>query len=200
MRVKQWKINPDLIPQKDFHKGYWLNIDEPNPWYYFFPAQRSFRLPASRDFYKTVDKDLIKSVKLLHSKGIPTTPSCSGHFYGPDHYLEVYEKLLTNAKDIIDEGVVLRDSETGTKYFYRNPAFQLPWDHNSFIERSLVYQVTGVLGFVDLEKALYKLLRPDFEVDYDNGITLVFERSDNEEEKNLRWNELYQTLGDYLLS
>jgi hypothetical protein len=57
-----------------------------------------------------------------------------------------------------------------------------------------------VLGFVDLEKALYKLLRPDFEVDYDNGITLVFERSDNEEEKNLRWNELYQTLGDYLLS
>lgn len=199
MKVKQWKINPDLIPQKDFHKGYWLNIDEPNPWYYFFPAKRSFKLPASKDFYRTLDQDLIKAVKLLHSKGIPTTPSCSGHFYGPEHYSEVYTKLLSNAERMIDEGVVLRDSETGTKYFYRNPAFKLPWDLNSFVDRSLVYQITGVLGFVDFEKALYRLLESGFEVDHSDGITLVFERSDNVEEKSLRWNELYQTLSDYLL-
>lgn len=38
MKVRNWKINPDLVPQKNFHKGYWLNINEPNPWYYFFPA------------------------------------------------------------------------------------------------------------------------------------------------------------------
>lgn len=200
MRLKQWKINPDLIPQKDFHKGYWLNIDEPNPWYYFFPAQRSFRIPSNKRFYQTLDDSLVKPVKLLHSKGIPTTPSCSGHFFGGDYYFEIYKNLTADSEKIVNEGIILQDSETGTEYFYRNPTFKLPWDYSSFVERSLVYQITGVLGFIDLERTLYKLLKFEFETDHNNGITLIFERSDNQEEKNLRWNELYQTLADYLLS
>lgn len=200
MRIKQWKINPDLIPQKDFHKGYWLSISEPNPWYYFFPAQRSFRIPASESFYKTLDADLVKAVRLLHSQGIPTTPSCSGHLYGPEHYSQIFGRLVSNAEKIAGDGVILEDSESGTKYFYRNASFRLPWNHDSFVEKSLVYQITGVLGFVDPEKTLYKMLRPDFETDHNRSITLVFDRSEDEEEKSLRWNELYETLADYLLS
>jgi len=199
MRSKNWKINPDLIPQRDFHKGHWLNIDEQNPWYYFFPAKRSFRLPASRAFYKTLDPSLVSTVKLLHSKEIPTTPSCSGHFYNSDYYYSTYLKLIENGNKIREEGIVLHNPETATKYFYRNTNFVLPWDCNSFIERSLIYQITGVLGFIDSDKALHSVLRPDFELSHDNGITLVFERSDNQEEKNLRWSEVYQTLADYLL-
>lgn len=199
MRLKNWKINPDLIPQKDFHKGYWLNINEPNPWYYFFPAKRSFLLPSSENFYKTVDADLLKAVRFLHSQGIPTTPSCSGHFYKPQRYSEIYKRLESNVEKIVNEGVILEDSETGTRYFYRNASFRLPWDHDSFVDRSLGYQITGVLGFVDPDEKLHKVLKSEFETDRDSGITLVFERSKDKEEKSLRWNKLYETLADYLL-
>ena len=198
MNLKPWKINPNFIPQKDFYKGYWLSINEPNPWYYFFPTDRTFELPSNPKFYKTVDKDLVKTVKLLHSKKIPTTPSCAGHFYGPEHYAEIYERLELNARKIKSEGVILENSETGVKYFYRNNSYELPWDIRFFVNKSLEYQITGVLGFLDFNKQLLNILNSKFETQHEKGITLVFERSDNRRDKSLEWEKLYEILTDNL--
>lgn len=199
MNLKPWKINPDFIPQEDFHKGYWLSIKEPSPWYYFFPTSRSFELPSNPEFYKTVDKDLIKTVKLLHSEGIPTTPSCSGHFFDSDYYAKVYKKLQSNARKIVSNGIILENSETGTKYFYKNNTYELPWDVDFFVGKSLKYQTVGVLGFVDQSEKLLKILDSKFETQHEKGITLVFERSDNQKDKSTKWQELYKVITDYLL-
>jgi len=199
MNLKPWKVNPDFIPQQDFHKGYWLSVNEPNPWYYFFPADRSFKLPSNPKFYETVDKDQVETVKLLHNRGIPTTPSCTGHFYDSDHYAKIYKKLESNAKKIVSEGIILQNSETGTKYFYRNNRYRLPWDVEFFVSKSLEYQIIGVLGFLDFDKKLISPLDPRFETQHEKGITLVFERSDNQKDKSSKWNELCEVLNDYLL-
>ena len=200
MILKPWKIDPNLVPHENFHKGYWLNIKEPTPWYYFFRTDRSFEIPSDSRFYSTLDKSLVNTVELLHSLGIPTTPSCAGHFYGADRYVEVYKKLQLNAEKITTKGVILENSETSTKYFYRNASYKLPWDVDSFVDKSLNYQTKGVLGFLDPAMELSDLLLSKYQTRHDQGITLVFETSDNPEEKNLRWKELYEMLASYLLT
>jgi hypothetical protein len=199
MKRLPWKISPDLIPHKDFHKGYWLNINEPSPWYYFFSTDRTYKISNDPNFYDTLDEDLVKPVMLLHSMGIVTTPSCAGHFYSPDYYLKIYRRLEENAAKIVTKGIILENPETGTKYYYRNIDYKLPWDSRSFVNKVLNYQKIGVLGFIDSDKRLAKNIPSDFKVGHDKEITLVFEISDNPEEKSLKWNRLYEVLSNYLL-
>lgn len=199
MNLKPWKIHADLVPHDSFHKGYWLNIDGPDSWYYFFPTDRTYELPRSSKFYRTLDQDLFKVVRLLHVNSIPTTPSCSGHFDSPDHYVEIYKKLLNNSKRINSEGVILSNPETGLKYFYKNKNYSLPWNMETFVNRSMDYQTKGVLGFKDPNSSYYNLLNKNFDSSHDNGITLVFENSISRENKSSKWNELYKAMTNYLL-
>jgi len=199
MNLKEWRIYSDLIPHSEFHKGYWLSINESNPWYYFFPTQRTYELPSNPDFYKTLDKDLKGVVALLHKNEIPTTPSCSGHFFGPEHYSKIYRRLEQNTEKIKSEGVILENSETGVEYYYRNVGYELPWSLDHFVSKSLDYQKTGVLGFVDPSQTLKEIIPSDFKIIQDNDITIILEISQDEEEKKLKWNKLYESLTRYLL-
>lgn len=198
MNIKGWKIYPDFIPHSDFHKGYWLNINEPNPWYYFFPTIRTYTLPTDSNFYKTLDSDLKKTVILLHQNKIPTTPSCSGHFFSPEHYARIYERLKNNARKIAVEGVILENPETGAKYFYKNAEYKLPWSSEYFVDKSLDYQKTGVLGFVDPNQDLAKIVPLEFRIKQDGDITIMLEISENEEKRKLKWNKLCKVLSRYL--
>lgn len=200
MKLVEWKLSPDFIPHQDFHKGYWLNINEPNPWYYFFPAQRSFQIPNNKEFYSSVDKELLNIIKLLHQSNIPTTPSCSGHFSSPEYYEKLYQRLKQNELKIKSEGVILNNKETGKRYFYKNPNYSLPWDLNSFVEGSLDYQTKGVIGFTDPSGDFYNYLSEYFNCGRDGQITLVFEKSNKNEEKRSNWNDLYKSMNNYLLS
>jgi len=199
MNLKPWKIHADLVPHDSFHKGYWLNIDGPDSWYYFFPVDRTYELPRSSTFYKTLDQDLFKVVKLLHANNIPTTPSCSGHFDSPDHYVEIYKKLLDNARRINSEGVILSNPETSLRYFYKNENYSLPWNMETFVNRSMDYQTKGVLGFKDPSGMYHNLLNRNFDSSHDSGITLIFENSISRENKSSKWNELYKAMTNYLL-
>jgi hypothetical protein len=199
MNLKPWKIYPDLVPHDSFHKGYWLNIDGPESWYYFFPTNRPYKIPSNDSFYNTLDNDLIKIVKLLHSNNIPTTPSCSGHFDSQDHYVKIYERLLNNASRINTGGVILNNPETGKRYLYKNRNYKLPWNLETFVDKSVDYQTKGVLGFVDPNGTYYNLVNSDFDCGHDNGITLVFENSTSKQYKSSKWNELYEVMANYLL-
>lgn len=200
MKLVEWKLSPDLIPHQDFHKGYWLNIIEPNPWYYFFPAERTFEIPQNKEFYNSLDPDLVDIVKLLHNSNIPTTPSCTGHFSSPDYYAELYNKLKQNESKIKSDGVILNNKETGKKYFYKNQNYTLPWDLDTFVDESLEYQTKGVLGFMDPSEEIYDYLNGNFECGHDDGITLVFEKSNQTKEKRANWKDLYTSMNNYLLS
>lgn len=199
MKKLEWKLNPDFIPHQDFHKGYWLNINEPSPWYYFFKTDRDYSIPNNHNFYRSLDKDLLKITKLLHANNIPTTPSCSGHFSAPEYYVNIFNRLKQNEGIIKTKGVILNNKETGKKYFYRNPRYILPWNQDEFVDRSLNYQTKGVIGITDLNKNLYSYIENLYDCMHDRGITLVFENSTNSKDKYQNWNELYKRVSNYLL-
>lgn len=190
MILRPWKLYLDLIPHKYFHRGYWLAIKESNPWYYFFPAKRSYTLPKDSSFYNTLDPGLVKVVKYLHSKNVITTPSCTGHFSDANYYEEVYGRLLTQATKIQNEGILLTNPETKAQYYYRNKNHRLPWNRQEFVGKSLDYQTKGVLGVVDRNKNLYSSLKPFCEVDHNEGITLIYESTKDLKQKTEEWKRI----------
>lgn len=200
MKIIEWKLSPDFIPHQDFHKGYWLNINEPNPWYYFFPTVRSYDIPKDYKFYDSLDRDLLNITKLLHNYKIPTTPSCSGHFSPPEYYVDIYSKLKQNEDKIRSNGVILNNKETSKNYYYKNPSYTLPWSQNEFVDRSLDYQTKGVLGIVDPSAKLFDYISNELDCMHDGGITIVFENSTNSIDKSQNWNQLYKSVNNYLLT
>ena len=75
----------------------------------------------------SVDQALRPLVSLLHDQGIPTTPSCSGHFGSRGHHrIEVYRQLQHDAAMIRGHGLTLKCLETGKLYSVRDPLYRLP--------------------------------------------------------------------------
>lgn len=100
---------------------------------------------------------------------------------------------------IRNEGVILHNQEIGKKYFYKNSSYVLPWDLESFVSRNADYQTNGVLGFVDSSGDLFNYLSRNYKCKFDEGITLVFQKSYTDEERRARWRDLYKSIYDYLL-
>ena len=194
MILKPWKIYPDLVPHNIFHKGYWLATKQEIPWYYFFPTNRPFNLPNNPDFYSSLDDELVDITMLLHSKGIPTTPSCSGHFSTKSYYTDVYNRLEKNADSIRSVGVVLDNVETGKTYYYRNSNYKLPWDGATFVDSSMDYQTKGVIGFLDPTGDYGNFLKQNHLVKQDGDVVLVFENSKDAKNKKRNWGRLYEDL------
>ena len=188
------KLNPELIPHNKFHKGIWLttpNLD----WYYFINKDREFSIPQSKGFNKTLDPFIIPVVNYLHSNSIPTTPSCSGHFYDGKKYANVYDGLDENRKLINSSGIKMKDCETGTRYFYKNEKYKLPWKKNDFIDQVLEYQKKGVLGLYDPRNYFYNTLPIDnFETIKDDNITLYVGNFINERECKESWKSFYNQI------
>ena len=85
-------LNSDFIPHENFHKGFWLKTEKCQ-WFFFYESPREFNLPNNKNFYNTLDEDLKDIVIGLHSKNIPTTPSCSGHIKNDDHYEKIFKTI-----------------------------------------------------------------------------------------------------------
>ena len=179
------KLKSDLISHENFHQGIWLKSNG-CPWYFFYETPRKYQIPSNDKFYKTLDDDLKNLVKFLHSKNIPTTPSCSGHIHSDNHYGRIYDSLKNTVGSIKSEGINLENTETGRKYFYKNPKYSLPYSRGEFIEELRDYQKIGVLGFVD-KFGLHEKLSKKIPTKNDRGVTLIITRGKDSDTISENW-------------
>ena len=135
----------NLIPHTDFYKGYWYKSNSSN-WYHFYSTTREFSNNTSEEFYETVDSQLVKLIKLLHSKGFTTTPSCSGHNYSTKHYTKLYREIQKEYKKINTSGLNLTNIETGTSTNFFDPNYIFPYTEKEFVNTMRTYGSTGVVG------------------------------------------------------
>ena len=149
------EISPDFVPHEDFHNYRWVSSG-PGNWYYKIPHKADPKIPKNpRDFLKTLDKELIAPVSYLHSLNVPTTPSCSGHFNDPKEYEKIYHSLQNEEKKIRSIGVEFKDPEDDSKFFLKNKKYELPWERDPFVERSVEHSKFGVLGIHDPKDIFY---------------------------------------------
>lgn len=182
------KLNPDFIPHDKFHKGYWLKSPKCD-WFFFMGKPRKYEIPSSDNFYSTLDEGLKDLVKYLHEKGIPTTPSCTGHIQNEKKYLEIFDSLSNISKIIKDKGITLSNPETSKKIFYKNPKFSLPFSRDEFLEKINEYQKWGVLGMVN-KNDLYEKLKDVLPVNKVDNLVLILTKGDNQEKINKNWSEI----------
>lgn len=186
------KLNSDLISHEDFHKGYWLNTHGCD-WFFFYKSPREFNIPRNKSFYNTLDEDLKDLVYFFHSKGIPTTPSCSGHIQNDNHYNDIFTSLLKTTQKIKKTGVNLMNAESNKKFYYRNPKFNLPYSRNEFIDQLRDYQKKGVLGFID-QNNIYEKMKKEIDVLNNDGVTLILTEGKNENEIKKNWKFINQLI------
>lgn len=187
-------ISSDLIPHNQFHKGQWLRSR--SQWYYFYQCERQYKLPTTEAFYQTIDEQLLPLVKYLHSKSIPTTPSCQGHFFTEDYYKELYRRLCIDAELINSSGLVMQNDDMD--FTYINQQYKLPWIESEFLQQTQDYQTNGVLGFVDTYQQYYHALKDnqtdDIRILHDRPITIVQIRSANNSVMVDNWKAVYDMI------
>src|SRR5690242_20563429 len=106
------KITPALIPHEHFHKGIWLQPVDLPCWYYFMKMKNENDI-KNKDFLDSVDAPLKELVSFLHQRGLKTTPSCSGHHKSAKNFEKIYDVLEKDKEEIRNEGLELKDIETG---------------------------------------------------------------------------------------
>lgn len=151
------KASPDFVPHEIFHKYSWVKPEE-SEWYYSVKRSSPIEIPKSRKFYDTLDDELREGVEILHKKGIPTTPSCSGHFNPDSFYNRIYKSLCSEEGEIREKGIRMKDPETNRNYIYKDPNYRLPWDNNSFLEISKEHGKRGIIGIMDPSSEIQRFL------------------------------------------
>ena len=186
------RLSADLIPHQDFHKGFWLQT-KTCPWFFFYKSPREFNIPNNKKFYNTLDDDLKDSVIHLHSRGIPTTPSCSGHIRDDRHYDKIYNSLEDTQNKIKEFGVDLINPETNRKFFYQNPNYELPLEREEFVDNLQNYQKRGVLGFVD-DGDIYENLRRDLPLKKSGNVTMILTEGNTSDQIKRNWKSIEKIL------
>ena len=168
-------ISPDFTPHEEFHKHRWL-LPSGGNWYYKLKDLRPCTIPKNPEFTNTLDSELKSLVSFLHSKRIPTTPSCAGHFRPDEEWSEVFDSLQKQESVIKTEGLHMQDPEDGRKFTLRNSDYQLPWTKDAFVERAKEHAKFGVLGIYDPGNFIAKKITssniPNSQVTKDGPITL----------------------------
>ena len=181
----------NLIPHNQFHKGYWYKSDI-SKWYYFKYQDREFNIHPNFD-YSLVDKDILSLVKLFHSKGIPTTPSCSGHELPIMYFKELYQGIIEEQNIINTSGLTLINSETGESCLFQDSNYKFEYTEQSFLQLIQPYSQAGVLGVLG-DFSYIKDIK-GLEVQYIDGITLFLSQNNTgsiwknlENSINIIWN------------
>jgi hypothetical protein len=181
-------ITPELIPPAEFHTGSWLLGVERPTWYYFLKREKGW-VPnriSNEHFIQSVDEPLRDLVGFLHMRNIRTTPSCSGHHLGERDLEAIHAALVIDGAAIRADGLELADVETGLHYWYHDARYQLPWDAQTFVERTLDYEQQGVLGLCleDHPRVKSQLLRLRLEgvrIAERDGIIFLFTKETTEQ-------------------
>ena len=93
---------------------------------WFYGVQGVQGRPATHPDPATVDVDLRPLVALLRRAGLPTLPSCAGHYPDPAKIRGAYRALQRDAAWITGHGLTVRCSETGARAVLRSPGWKLP--------------------------------------------------------------------------
>ena len=197
------KIIPNFIAHQIFHKGYWLNPVNYNSWYYFQPTKRDFSHQLPKNFYSSLDNQFKDIVPYLHQNGIPTTPSCTGHFKKESIFKNVFNDLK-NQKNIINkDGLLLQNPETGEFLNYYDPNYNLPWDKDQFVNKCSEYQKKGCFGMIINDYYLKnELMDMDFNADtyWDDSdkCFIIITNPENEKEMNDNWGFIKSLIMDII--
>jgi hypothetical protein len=131
----------------------------------------------------------------LHSKKIPTTPSCSGHIKSDEHYDKIYKNLVHTKNLIKKDGVELLNPETNRKFFYKNQNYKLPYTKDEFLRKLRKYQTKGVLGIVD-DGTIFEKLKGKTPIKKSDNITLIMTEGKTPKEISNKWKEIEKILKD----
>lgn len=143
---------PDFVPHEQWGEFSWLAplAERLEPWYYASPrdvAPEERTIPEDPGFLDTVDPAIRRLVAWLHSRGVPTGPSCAGHELEDETLKEIFRGLELDALEVSNGGLKLRDPEDGKLYLLEDPGYELPWDQDSFVRRARAHQRRGWLPF-----------------------------------------------------
>ena len=193
------KISPDFIPHENFHRYKWLAPKSgKNKWYYQKKSDGILTTSTHRKFGETLDPLIKEAVLEFHRKGIPTTPSCSGHFNHDDHYEEIYKRLEKELKEIRSPGILLVDTETGEETLFEDSDYMLPWTKESFIEKAREHGKMGVLGFHDPERKYFNMLEnrriPHSQIIRDGDISIFITSPNNQDDLLECWSDFTSAL------
>ncbi len=183
------KISPAFIPHEQFHEGIWLQSVKRPSWYYFMKMKNTNDI-SNEDFPGSVDAPLKELVSFLHQLGIKTTPSCSGHHRSEKNFEKIYDALEKDEEEIRNEGLELKDIETGEIYSYKNERYILPWKRKYFLDKVLKYQEKGVLGIRCGDAQKEKILQlhiPHVKIVEKDSIIFIHTNENSTEEIAARW-------------
>jgi hypothetical protein len=184
------KASPDFVPHETFHEFSWVKPEE-SEWYYSIKRNSPLGIPRNRKFYDTLDSPLRESVEILHKKGIPTTPSCSGHFNPDSFYNKIYKSLCSEEEGIRGKGINLKDPETNSRYSYKDPNYRIPWDEKSFLEISREHGKKGIIGILDpmgeIQRSLMESPGSDCQITRNGNLTFFITSPKDKKSLNSSW-------------
>ena len=169
-------IRADLVPHIDFHKGYWFksNISD---WYYFKEQKRPYTIPEYFN-YSLLDKELLSLIIFLHKKNIPTTPSCSGHFFPEEYFIELYQKIKIEEHLIRSVGLELKNIETQEIINFKDKNYRFTYPQRSFTKLAQPYSKQGILGVLG-DFSYIKDIK-GLDIQYIDGITLFLSQKNTD--------------------
>ena len=199
VQIPAGKIFPGIIEHEKFHRYKWLSPKgNKDKWYYRIPSMGIYQIPDVPEFYDTLDADLSEAVMHLHKKGVPTTPSCSGHFHDEQLYEDLWVGLNETCDCIRKEGIELINPEDGKEYFHKNPKFQIPFNKSHFVNQSIEHGKKGVLGIYDPFNNYYdkisKSAIKDSQTLKDGHVTIFLTSPVTESALKECWKSLTQTI------
>ena len=92
------------------------------------------------------DLEHVAALEFLHERNITTTPSCSGHCKSERNFAKLWDDLEADKADVRQDGLVMKEIESGERFRFRDPAYQLPWTKETFIDRARNCQQKGIVG------------------------------------------------------
>lgn len=126
-----------VLPEGFAWQEWWQPLRSGRPWFFHTPRQM-VAAPSLRVDYDTLDVGVAGLVGKLHGMGIPTWPSCEGHWFEPTLARDMYAQLLVDERAIRHRGLHFKHTETGKRVVYYNPTWTLPWagEHSFFLDVS----------------------------------------------------------------
>lgn len=187
-------MTPNFIPHTKFHRASWYNEPGQCEWYWYAP-RKSWKLDRSSEFYASLDEPLQDIVKILHRRGMYTTPSCAGHIQNIEFYENIWDTLKQQSQRIQNGGIQLVNPETKHSIHYNNPTYKLPWSKPTFTQIAMQHGPIGCLGiYSGKQNASLPDRVPGFIIKRDGAFTIYLTKSDSKPEIAEKWNQFKQLI------
>jgi hypothetical protein len=131
------KLSPNLIPHERFHLCDWWRVSDCDWWWWSSRSTPNLSIDSLSD----VDPDLRGIVSAFWRRGIPTTPSCSGHLD------------FDTRRDALHSSIIQRIKTPSTHCFrgdLESEILEMEEIQEDWYDRICDYQRRGVLGWKEI--------------------------------------------------